>query len=195
MSDQVVTQTDAALSPRYYLMPLDVMVMILNVPDEHLVTIPEDADENKQTTTIFQEVLNRISGFKYTLDANFLIEACAVFISMHNDYRTVYKAYEDIIHIFEEDAETYGEHNWEQGIPMSKLISRCVNDLVAYCKGNCQDENFRDKILFDLMTASWTAVNFGDMIDMPKFIVQDDNSAVPEGEAQTATSDSASAEN
>lgn len=67
---------------------------------------------------------------------------------------------------YEEEAEKYGEHNWEKGIPAHSFVDSAVRHYIKLCRGD-KDERHDRAFIWNLLGLLWTIEHHSELNDLP----------------------------
>lgn len=93
-----------------------------------------------------------------------LVDAIKAFCS--NEGISLYKAFLEVSHQYEDGAKKYGIRNWEKGLPVWNFIDSGVRHLLKYLEGMVDEPHDR-AFLWNMVGAIWTATMLPELNDYP----------------------------
>ena len=67
---------------------------------------------------------------------------------------------------YEEGAEKYGEHNWEEGIPAHSFVDSAIRHYIKLRRGD-KDERHDRAFIWNLLGLLWTIEHHSELNDLP----------------------------
>lgn len=66
---------------------------------------------------------------------------------------------------YQNGAESYGDHNWRHGIPLSSYMDSAIRHIYCYLEG-MRDEDHLAAACWNLLSGMWTEMNIDEMDDI-----------------------------
>lgn len=107
--------------------------------------------------------INLIAQFIEKKDRLILYECLDKYFN--NVYGDIYTGILELSIHFEEGAKKYGEHNWEEGIPVHSFIDSAVRHRLKMLRGD-EDERHDRAFAWNVLCAIWTCEYKPELIDI-----------------------------
>lgn len=109
------------------------------------------------------DIIEILALFMKQKDVKILYECLNLYLNI--TYNDIYSGILEVSVHFEEGARKYGEHNWEQGIPISSFLSSAVRHRLKMLRGDT-DERHDRAFAWNILCAIWTWEHKPELIDI-----------------------------